>query len=779
MSLFSRFFRKAPSRSTPPPPSSPNPLSAPPGRATAKPGSAERAQAVAAEEQALRSALDARDVETVARLVVAGSSTQVRQAAAQAIDDPELLRKLLRELRGGKDNNVYRILAAKRDAQLAEIRRLEQVRTEIGAVSEALERHSRRPHEPSYASDLEQLESRWTAVAGQADAALQDQARQWIDRARETVAEHQRKRAAQADQVRAAAEAAAEAERQRERQAQESAAAGAEQARRLEEQQHALAGQQQAEKQAFQQIADLIRKARAALGDGGTSRAAGLRRTLEEKLAGAPQLPPPLLTQLQQLDRQLEELKDWKSFSVAPKRIELIEAMESLIDAPLEPPVLAERIKNLQEEWRTLSKGAGENADADWQRFHDASQQAYQPCSAYFAAQAQVRADNLQRREALLARLTAFEAGTDWERADWQAVIRVLRETKQEWRDCAPVDHQAARPQQAAFTARVTGLQDRIDAEHARNRAQKESLIERARQLLDGTDGRKAIDGTKELQRQWQSVGPVPRELDQRLWSEFRRHCDAVFQKRDQESAAHAAGLEGNKAQAVALCEQIENIAALEGTELLAQAATLGDLRTAFEALGELPRADTRALRGRFEQALERCKASVARQHARDAERSWDDLFEAADRVRAYRLATARGMDVAQRDTLKTAAETFLASVPQWPRGGLDALRQSLADEGATDTTANEAALRLLCIRAEILADLPTPPEDQPLRREYQLQRLVKAMGQREQADGMCPDAMTLEWVQAGPVEDGAYHALRERFRRCRDKLVTGGGGRR
>jgi galactonate dehydratase len=47
--------------------------------------------------------------------------------------------------------------------------------------------------------------------------------------------------------------------------------------------------------------------------------------------------------------------------------------MESLVDSTLEPPVLAERIKSLQEEWRTLSKGAGENLEADWQRFQEAA----------------------------------------------------------------------------------------------------------------------------------------------------------------------------------------------------------------------------------------------------------------------------------------------------------------------------------------------------------------------------------------------------------------------
>lgn len=776
MSLFSRLFRKAPS---------PLPQPAPPARdekAPPKPTAADRALTAAAEEQALRAAIDAGEVQAVARLVVAGSSTKVRQAAAEAIEDPDLLRQLIREVRGGNDKNVYKVLTAKRDAQLQQARELEQLRAEIDEAAAALERHSKRSYDALFSQRLEQFENRWTAVAAQADAELRDRARQWIDRARQTGAEHLARIAAQAAQQQAAADAAAQALRLREEQAQ-AAAAAAEQARLAEEQERALAQEQQAGQsaeqlamqQAVREIGELIRKARGALSGGGTSRAAAVRRDIEQKLAGAPPLPANLASQLQSLDQQLDALKDWKSFSVAPKRAELIEEMELLAGAALDPPELAERIRSIQDEWRTLNKGAGEAAEADTQRFQDAAQRAYQPCKEYFAAQALVREENLRRRDALLAGLTAFEAACDWERPDWRALIKTLRETKEEWRAAAPVDRAAGKPQQDAFTALASSLQNRLDAEYARNTKQKEALIERAGQLLAGEDQRKAIDAIKQLQQQWQATGPVPREVDQRLWGEFRQHCDAVFQRREQELAAHAAGLEDNKAQALALCERLDRIAELEGAELLAQAGAMAELRSAFEALGEFPRADTRELRNRFDRAVERCRKAFARQQARDAERGWNDLFEAANRVRAYRLAVAQGLDAGQLDALKGAAEASMASAQGWPKGGLEILRKGLADEPSADLAANETALRMLCIRAEILTDLPTPAEDQALRRDYLLQRLTQSMGQGLRVDEAQLDTMSLEWISVGPVEDAAYEPLLRRFRLCRERGNSGG----
>src|ERR1700736_734768 len=770
MSLFSRFFRKAPPTSPPVPPSvSQDRLSQNAGPVASRQGRApDRTQVAASEEETLKAAIDGHDGPTIARLVIEGTSTKVRQMAARAIEDPATLRQLIRDARGGKDKSVYKILTSKRDVLLEQERKLEHLQAEIGAVTAALERHSQRPFDPLFTPTLEQLESRWKGVAAEADAGVRQTDQQSIDRAREVIAQHLRQIAAEASRELAAANAAAQAQRLRELEEKATATAAAEQARIVEEQQRAQAEKKAAEELALRQIGGLIRKALGALNEGGTGRAAGLRRTIEEKLPSAPPLPAYLASQLQRLDTKLNELKDWKSFSVTPKRLELMEDMEALVGSTLDPPMLADRIKGLQEEWRTLSKGAGENLEADWQRFHEAAQKAYQPCREYFEAQGLVRQENLQRREALLARLAAFEAGHNWEQPDWRLVIRALRESKQQWRQYSPVDRVPGKELQERFAALNSGLQSRLDAEYARNVKQKQALIEHARQLVATEDSRKAIDAVKDLQQKWRAVGPVPREADHPLWEGFRQHCDAIFQKRQQEFSDYTSALQTNKSNAIGVCEELEKIAALSGPELLLGARSLPDLRAAFEAAGEFPRGDARGLRGRFERALERCEESIAQQQARDAERRWDDLFEAANRVRAYRLAVARQADVSERDALRQAAESHVASVERWPKGGLEAIKHELAREDSSDVAANETALRMLCIRSEILADKPTPTEDQPLRREYQVKRLIQTMGQGIAADEAQLDTMAIEWVGVGPTDEGAYERLLTRFQRCR-----------
>ena len=766
MSLFSRLFRKAPPPSLPP---EKVPESVPPARP--EPSTADRAVVTAQEERELEAALAAGDAATISRLVVRGTSTKVRQQAAQAVEDPDQLRQLIKEVRGGNDKSVYKILTGKRDVLQAQAREAEALRAEINAAAAAIERHSHRSYDPVFTPTLEQFQIRWNAVAAQAEPDLQQKVQQAVDRAREVIAQHLRQIAVAASRELAAANAAAEAQRLRELEDKTNAAAAAERAAVLEAERKARAEKQEAEAMALRQIGGLIRKAHMALNDGSTGRAAGLRRAIEEKLATTPPLPGHMTSQLQQLDKKLADLKDWKTFTVAPKRVELMEEMESLIDATIEPQALADRIKHLQEEWRTLSKGVGENLEADWQRFQEAAQKAYQPCKAYFEAQAQLRQENLQRREALLQRLSAFESGHDWERPDWRTVIVALRESKQEWRRHSPVERAAGRALQEKFDAVSSSLQGRLDGEYERNLQEKKALVQRAQRLVAAEDSRKAIDDVKVLQQQWKEVGLVPREEGQRLWEEFRQHCDAVFQKRQQEYADYNASLETNKAKAVAVCEELETIASSLGSILLEGAARIADLRVAFEGAGEFPRPEARSLQARFERAVERCEKAVERQKANDAERSWSDLLEAANRVRAYREAVARNAATAEQDTLKQAAEDYIAGVSQWPKGGQEALRKSLAKTDSSDFATHEVALRTLCIRAEILTELPTPEEDQSLRREYQVKRLMQSMGQGLTADDSQLDSMTLEWVGTGPTEEKTYRALLERFKRCRERV--------
>jgi hypothetical protein len=445
--------------------------------------------------------------------------------------------------------------------------------------------------------------------------------------------------------------------------------------------------------------------------------------------------------------------------------------MQSLVGAEMSPEELARQIRGLRDEWRTLHRGAGEEPTPEWQQFDEAAERAYEPCREHFARQAEQRKENQARREELLERLATFAAEQSGEQPDWALIRVALVDSRREWQQYAPVDQAVVKPLQARFHALLDELQARLNAEYARNVQAKRDIVARAAELLTLADTRQAIEETKGLQRTWKTIGIVPRHLDHALWEEFRRHCDAVFQRSSQEFAAYGVALEGNQAQAIALCEELERIAGLTGEPLLAAVKQLDELRNQFESL-DIPRPAARDLRHRFRRANERCVESMRREREAAARRAWTEALAAATLVRAYALAHAQGLTAADCEALRVPAAAAVAALEHAPKGARAVLEKQMNDVAAgtvnDDLAANEAALRLLCVRAELMTDTPTPPADLEMRREYQMQRLVASMGRGERVTPADLDDLALEWLSVGPVETAVYEALAARFGRCR-----------
>jgi hypothetical protein len=697
-------------------------------------------------------------------LVLGGPSSRIRQLAAQSVSDPIELRQLLKQLHG-KDKNVYKIIREKCDALNAVEQTIDKARNEAIRACESLERHAHRIYEAVYEPTLRHFHTRWQAFEAYAAPDMRERAARAIERCEEIIAEHHQRIRQEAAE--AAARTAREAERaealrlaecESARAREEAERTIAETATRREAEETTRAAAAAAEAAALREVNALIGKAHAALREGATGRASGLRRALEEKLAALAAVPPAV-------SRQVQKLKAWKEHAVAPKRAELIREMGSLIGAALEPQALAGRIRQLQEDWKTVSKGVLSDSDADWQRFHQAAERAYQPCREHFEAQTKLRQANAEKRKAILERLRIFEAAHGGENADRRAFVTVLREAPLEWRRHFPVERSVARELQKEFDAAIGRLQGRLEAWHASNAEGKRSLIRRAAGLVDLQDGRDATEAVKRLQAQWKELGAAAPDQERVLWEEFRGHCDAVFHKRQQAHTDYTASLQSNKARAVALCEEAEHLSGRSGADLLDGAAKMAEWRAAFEAVGELPR-EERGLKGRFERALERVKASISAQKARDKERSLEDLLEAAGLIHAYGRAASQAAPVAERETLKQSAEIYIAGVSRWPKGGAEALADAWGTAAAAKPleAAHEKALRMLCVRSEILIDLPTPVEDQELRRDYQMRRLVERMGRGNDGADDSVESLSLEWTRSNSASQDVYQSLFARF---------------
>ncbi|WP_288075389.1 DUF349 domain-containing protein, partial [Marinobacter sp.] len=177
------------------------------------------------------------------------------------------------------------------------------------------------------------------------------------------------------------------------------------------------------------------------------------------------------------LGGQLRELTDWQGFATRPKQESLCEQMEYLANQPMEPEAKAERIKELQNEWR----GLGGSSDRDlWSRFKQASDQAYEPCKAYFSAKSGLKQANLETRKTICDQLGTFLDNADWNNIDWKAAERIHQTAREEWKAAWPVEFRDNRPVQKRFDDLLKQLEAPLDTERKKNEALKQGIVERA-----------------------------------------------------------------------------------------------------------------------------------------------------------------------------------------------------------------------------------------------------------------------------------------------------------
>lgn len=532
---------------------------------------------------------------------------------------------------------------------------------------------------------------------------------------------------------------------------------------------------EQAAKNALREFSELARKGLWAAEQGFVRKARAIQKELNEKreqLTGAAQeLPKGIQAKLEDFEAQLAKLGDWHEFAVTPKKEALISQMQALATSTIDPEVLATKVHELQDSWKEVSKGAQQQDDDLWQQFQQASAVAYAPCKEFFEAQSAAREANLNKRRELVAQLTAYLNGYDFANAVWKDVEQTLKTARAEWQTYWPVPRKAGNELQKEFETLMEQLFGKITSEYENNKAAKQQLIEQAQALLDGTDIRAATDRVKQLQTQWKTIGKSWHKEDQQLWQEFRKHCDAIFARRNEVFEAAKAARETVIQEAEGLLVQLNEFAQRSVDELKAAKAEIEAVQVAFSAL-ELPKEAAKSLQQKLSASLAAIANKRDSARAQAEEQSWHDLFNALDALRHYELAVIANKPAETLAAQKAALEELIANTPRWPSGCFSSLQQRLAKADsitAADQIANTEALRTLAIRAEIITGQESPASDKQARMVYQVQQMQQGFGQRDTHF----EPLLIEWISLAGVDTAEYTSLLQRFNACRIQGVA------
>lgn len=445
------------------------------------------------------------------------------------------------------------------------------------------------------------------------------------------------------------------------------------------------------------------------------------------------------------LNSRLTELVDWQTFATGPKRQELLDAMTLIASEPLDAEAQATRVKQLRSQWNELgsvSKAADRRLA---ERFNAQAQTAFDHCREHFAELAEQRAANTAQREQICEQLNDYINTTDLNNGDVKAAEQILRTAREAWRQCYPVERKTSKPLEKKFEGLQEQLHEKIKAVWTANEAAKQGLLETAQTLAAATDSDLGdrINQAKGLQKQWQQIGPMPRGGERKLWLAFREACDALFNERDgakqEQQAADQAAIAALTTQVDAFAKQVSEASAVD-----ASAEQLRTARKEFsDAQGGLPGGAYNQIKRRFD---ELCKD-----------------YEGLLQVRKRQALHQRIEDLTTWDSATTSAGSDAAL----PDNADAKLLQGLAAAPAAAPTIE--SLQRLVLVAEILAEVPSPPADEALRLQVQVERLQQSMGQQGAVASTSGDAqwveLALQWCAQRPKpKDEVVTALQQRY---------------
>lgn len=204
-----------------------------------------------------------------------------------------------------------------------------------------------------------------------------------------------------------------------------------------------------------------------------------------------------------------------------------------------------DRLREILDEWRTITGLDRRTDDALWKRYSAAREQFNRRRGSHFAELDRERAGARQAKEALCERAEALADSTDW-----APTAAAFRELLNEWKAAG----RAAKDVDDALWQRFKGAQDRFfaarnavtaerDAELRTNAEAKEQLLAEA-ERIDTSDLDAARAALRAIGDKWDAIGKVPRErgaeLERRLRVIERRIREAPTRGVDPEAQARA-----------------------------------------------------------------------------------------------------------------------------------------------------------------------------------------------------------------------------------------------
>ena len=292
---------------------------------------------------------------------------------------------------------------------------------------------------------------------------------------------------------------------------------------------------------------------------------------------------------LLKLNSEAREYDFKKNYGLKTK---LCEAAEKLAD---EPDIISafHQLQKLHAEYREIGPVAKEQREEIWNRFKTASTIINKRHQQHFESVRAKEEENLARKTELCEKVEAIAAQENKGSGDWEKHTKEIIDIQAEWKTIgfAPQKmnvkiFERFRAACDDFFGRKATYFKTLKDTFKENAEKKRALIEKAKALQDSTDWKATGDKFIALQKEWKTIGMVPKKLGDQLWEEFLGACNKFFDARNAAGAGQRGEERENLEKKREVIEKLKAAAEEAGDNIQ---ETVQKLVEEYQAIGHVP----------------------------------------------------------------------------------------------------------------------------------------------------------------------------------------------
>ena len=226
------------------------------------------------------------------------------------------------------------------------------------------------------------------------------------------------------------------------------------------------------------------------------------------------------------------------------------------------------QLQKLHQEFRETGPVAKELREEIWARFKAASTIINKRHQQHFEELRAKEEDNLTKKTALCEKIEEIAKAEIKTAGEWEKKTKEIIAIQAEWKTIgfAPQKmnvkiFERFRAACDDFFSKKAEYFKNMKQQFAENADKKRALIEQAKALQDSTEWKSTSDKLIALQKEWKTIGMVPKKLGDKLWNEFLTACNHFFEARNNANAGTRNEERANLEKKRSIIEQLKAMA--------------------------------------------------------------------------------------------------------------------------------------------------------------------------------------------------------------------------